>query len=576
MALIIVEPNDYEANLKTLEDLTTNAHQVQDKLLEDILKRNAGSEYLRGFFNGCQVIDKKLFKKNVPIVTYEDIKPYIDRIVNGKPSSILLAEPVTGFLRSTGTSGGQPKMIPSTAERMEKSILFLTLAASVIKRHVDDLNHGKTLYFLSAKPEIQTPSGLTANSVSTNYFKTSIFRKTLSQIHTTPIETVFCPDTKQSMYCQLLVGLLQRDQVVSVGSSFASVVVRAIKLLEDYWKELCFNIKTGQISDWIKDSGCRNAVSLILKPNPKLADSINHICNCESWEGIIKKLWPQAKLIEAVATGAMSQYTRTLDFYSNGLPIVSPGYVCTEAACGINLEPLTKPSDVSYTFIPNMAYFEFIPVNQNCSNVEPVDLVDVKLGQCYEVVVTTSTGLYRYRIGDVLMATGFYNNAPQFQFVERRNAILSIDADKTSESDLLMAVTEAKILLDPIGFILTGYTSYADTSSTPGHYVIFWEVKANEGNGVKELDPKVMVECCSRMEESLSYIYKSYRKENAIAALEIRVVKHGTFDALMDYYVSQGTSMNQYKTPSCIKSKEALKILDSRVVGKFFSPKIDF
>ncbi|MBA0841916.1 hypothetical protein Goarm_001768, partial [Gossypium armourianum] len=121
--------------------------------------------------------------------------------------------------------------------------------------------------------------------------------------------------------------------------------------------------------------------------------------------------------------------------------------------------------------------------------------------------------------------------------------------------------------------ILTEYTSYVDTSSAPGHYVLFWEIKGKEGTHCKELDPKIMVECCSRMEESLHYTYKIYRKRNIIAALEIRVVKQGSFEALMDYYVSKGTSLSQYKKPSCIKSEEALKILDSGVIGKYFSPK---
>ncbi|XVF70181.1 hypothetical protein PTKIN_Ptkin11bG0140700 [Pterospermum kingtungense] len=202
---------------------------------------------------------------------------------------------------------------------------------------------------------------LKAESVSASYFKSHIFRKTLSQMHTTPIETVLCPNPKQGMYCQLLIGLVNRNQVVSIGSIFASTVVRAIKFLEDHWKELCFNIKTGRISDWITDSGCRNAVSLILKPDPKLAESIENICCSESWEGIIKMLWPKARLIEAIATGSMSQYNTLIDFYSKGLPIVSAVYSWFEAFCGINLEPLSKPSDVSYIFVPNMAYFEFIP-----------------------------------------------------------------------------------------------------------------------------------------------------------------------------------------------------------------------
>ncbi|XVE80122.1 hypothetical protein DITRI_Ditri14bG0113900 [Diplodiscus trichospermus] len=590
--------NEYEAGLKMIEELTTNAQQIQEQLLGEILKRNAGTEYLSKFLHGQT--DKQLFKRNVPIVTYEDIRPYIDRIANGEPSDILLAEPVTGFFRSSGTSGGQPKLIPHTAEVANTVAIVSSLYRSVKIKHFGDLDQvGKRMELMFSTPEIETPSGLKASSVSTSLFKGSQFRTILPKLYTSPIEAIICYDTQQSIYCQLLFGLIQRDEVVTVGSIFASTVLRAIKFLEDYWQELCSNIKTGQISDWITDPGCRNAASLILKPNPELACSIENIYSCKSWEGIIRKLWPKARYISAIHTGIMIQYTAELEFYCGGLPLVSGFYSCSETVCGINLEPLSKPSDVSYTFLPNMAYFEFLPVKKECINnsqdqvqfnsvsdhcesidmksnnedTEPVDLVNVKPGQYYELLVTTSRGLYRYRVGDILMVVGFHNNTPQFQFVERENTILSVYVDKTSEAELLKAVTEAKTLLHPLGFILTGYTSYGDTSSTPGHYVIFWELKVTEGNNIKELDPKIMVECCSRMEESLNYTYKIHRKGNAIDALEIRVVKQGTFDALMDYYVSQGASLSQYKSPTCIKSKEALKILDCRVIGKFFSPK---
>ncbi|KAI9088963.1 hypothetical protein K1719_029242 [Acacia pycnantha] len=35
----------------------------------------------------------------------------------------------------------------------------------------------------------------------------------------------------------------------------------------------------------------------------------------------------------------------------------------------------------------------------------------------YELVVTTYSGLYRYRVGDILRVAGFKNKAPQFNFV---------------------------------------------------------------------------------------------------------------------------------------------------------------
>ncbi|KAB2085573.1 hypothetical protein ES319_A05G407300v1 [Gossypium barbadense] len=575
--------NEYEGVLKKIEELTTNAGQIQDEVLGEILSRNAGTEYLRGFLHGQT--EKQLFKKNVPIVTYEDLKPYIDRIANGETSDILLAEPITAFFLSSGTSGGQPKMTPVTAQVTKNCELFRRLYESPVIKHFGDINQaGKRMELMFARPEIETPSGLKAASVSTSIYNESNFRTILPKLYTSPIETIFCPDPNQGLYCQLLFGLIQRDEVVTVGSLFASTVLRGVKFLENHWQELCYDIKTGRLSDWITDLGCRNAASLVMKPNPEQADLIENICNCKSWEGIIRKLWPKARYIGCVCTGVMRQYTAELEFYCRGLPLVSAFYACSEAICGINLEPLCKPCDVSYTFLPNMAYFEFIPVEnehdesiemkRNDEDTELVDLVNVKAGQCYELVVTTCAGLYRYKVGDVLMVSGFYNNAPQFQFVERKNVILSVDQEKTSETDLSKAVTEAKALLDPLGFILTEYTSYVDTSSAPGHYVLFWEIKGKEGKHCKELDPKIMVECCSKMEELLHYTYKIYRKRNIIAAVEIRVVKQGSFEALMDYYVSKGTSLSQYKKPSCIKSEEALKILDSRVIGKYFSPKL--
>ncbi|KAB2625043.1 indole-3-acetic acid-amido synthetase GH3.17-like [Pyrus ussuriensis x Pyrus communis] len=587
-------PNDSEYGLKLLEDLTTNVYEVQQQVLEEILAKNAETEYLKGFLNGHH--DKKDFKNKVPVVNYEDVKPYIERIANGETSEIISAQKISELLTSSGTSGGQPKMMPSTVEDLDRKTFFYNLLVPVMNKYVDGLDQGKGMYLLFIKPEISTPSGLVARPVLSSYYKSSNFRNrpfNRFNIYTSPDETILCSDSKQSMYCQLLCGLVQRDEVLRVGAVFASAFLRAIKFLEDYWEELCSNISSGIVSAWITDSSCQNAVSLVLgKPNPDLADLIRHEFSNKSMEGIVKRLWPRTKYIEVIVTGSMAQYIPTLEFYSGGLPLISTMYASSECYFGINFNPLSKPHDVAYTLLPNMAYFEFLPVEkhheevapcnsvsgQDCANadeeenLETVDLVDVKLGHYYELVVTTFTGLYRYRVGDILMVTGFHNKAPQFRFMHRRNVVLSIDTDKTNEEDLLNAVTQAKLLLERLGFLLIEYTSYADTSSIPGHYVLFWELKTKENNDTIELETIIMEQCCSTVEQSLDSVYRRCRrKDNSIGPLEIRIVQHGTFDALMDFSVSQGSSVNQYKTPRCIQSEEAIRILDSRVVGRFFS-----
>lgn len=91
------DPNyDDEASMKLLEQLTTNAYEAQQQVLEQILAQNVHTEYLRSFLNGHS--DKKHFKEKVPVVNYEDVRPYIERIANGEPSDIILAHPITELL----------------------------------------------------------------------------------------------------------------------------------------------------------------------------------------------------------------------------------------------------------------------------------------------------------------------------------------------------------------------------------------------------------------------------------------------------------------------------------------------
>lgn len=178
-------------------------------------------------------------------------------------------------------------------------------------------------------------------------------------------------------------------------------------------------------------------------------------------------------------------------------------------------------------------------------------------------------------MGDILQVTGFYNSAPQFKFIRRQNVVLSVYLEATTEEDLLKGVTRASQVLKSSYIMLRDFTCYPHVSDIPGHYVLYWELKGNKDDGINELDTNMLVECCSVVEKSLGALYKRYRsKEGSIGALEIRVVQQGAFDVLMEYFISQGASLAQYKTPRCIKSSEAIQVLENRVFARFSSEKL--
>jgi len=67
-------------------------------------------------------------------------------------------------------------------------------------------------------------------------------------------------------------------------------------------------------------------------------------------------------------------------------------------------------------------------------------------------------------------------------------------------------------------------------------------------------DSDVLGRCCLEMEEALSYSYREGRvATGSIGPLEIRVVRPGTFEEVVDYAViSRGASLRQYKVLRCV------------------------
>ncbi|KAI3905672.1 hypothetical protein MKW92_048759 [Papaver armeniacum] len=575
--------------LQFIEEITTNVDEVQTQVLSEILSCNAQVEYLqRHGLNGHT--DRETFKKVIPVVCYEDLILDIDPLIangNSITSSILGSRLIKQFIRSTGTSSGVRKLIPLTQEQEDKIWHFQDLVMPVISQHVPGLDKGKAMHLLFVSPDSTTPGGLIANSLVPFIHKSSYFKNLFRNVDpyrnfTSPIETILCEDTYQSMYSQLLCGLYQNNHVLRLGFVFASAVIQAVKFLQEHWILLCDDIRNGNIAvgnTKITDQTVKKAVmNILVKPNPELADFVERECTREeSWKGILSRLWPNAKYIDTIITGTLSHHIPIINFYTNELPIVSQAYGCSEGLLGLNLNPFCKPNQVFLHLYPYNG--EDVQQNNNCNlddeqhHQELVDLADVKLGREYEVVITNYAGLYRYKVGDILRVAGFKNNAPQFNFVCRKNAVLSIDHDKTTEVELQNAVRNAfDQLTSKLNVSVVEYTSFADTSTNPGHYVIYWELQCSNTNASITLP--VFEKCCLIIEESLGAEYRSLRVNNKyIGPLELKIVETGTFDKLMKYAINQGTSVNQYKTPRSVKLGPILELLNSQVISNYFSPK---
>ncbi|CAL5339920.1 unnamed protein product [Camellia sinensis] len=569
-----------EEVIEEFEMLTKDAERVQKETLQKILEENGSTEYLKKWgLNGRT--DHESFKAFVPLVTHKDLEPYIQRMVDGDTSPILTGKPITTISLSSGTTQGKPKFVPFNNELMESTMQIYKTSFAFRNREFP-IGNGKALQFIYSSKQFKTKGGLAAGTATTNVFSGSLFKNTMKAMQTqccSPDEVIFGPDFQQSLYCHLLSGLIYWNEVQVVSSTFAHSIVYAFRTFEQVWEELCTDIREGVLTSQITVPSMRTAMSKLLKPNPELADKIHKKClGLSNWYGLIPELFPNAKYIYGIMTGSMEPYLKKLRHYAGELPLLSADYGSSEGWIGANVNPKLPPELATFAVLPNIGYFEFIPnvevpkqdeIKSSFLSIEPktVGLTEVKVGEEYEIIVTNFAGLYRYRLGDVVKVVGFHNSTPELQFICRSNLLLTINIDKNTEKDLQLSVEAAGKLLSNEKLEVVDFTSHVDLSTDPGHYVIFWEVSGEAGDDL-------LRECCNCLDRSfVDAGYVGSRKVKAIGALELRVLKRGTFQMILDHYVGLGAAVSQFKTPRCVgpANSTVLQILCNNVVKSCFS-----
>ncbi|KAL5670836.1 hypothetical protein ACJX0J_015142, partial [Zea mays] len=297
-------------------------------------------------------------------------------------------------------------------KRIEEEInLFLKGVDIDIEKQGDEnrafpVEDGKSLQFIYASRQFKTKGGLTATTATTNVYRHRDFKAHMRHTQSeccSPSEVLFCPDFAESLYCHLLCGLVLADDVRTVSATFAHSLVLAFRTFERVWEELCADIRHGVPSPTrVTSPAVRRAVSaLLVAPNPALADEVARRCRgLVNWRGVIPALWPRARYVSSIVTGSMEHYVKKLRHYAGALPLVALDYGATEGMIAANVEPREPPESATFAVLPNIAYFEFIPLSlRGCdvagaadaryTEADPVGLTDVAVGEHYEVVMTT-------------------------------------------------------------------------------------------------------------------------------------------------------------------------------------------
>jgi len=539
-----------KAAIRSLERSSRNAVELQKECLKKLITENKDTEYGRKYgFAGIHSI--KDYQKKVPYSTYDDYEPYIKRMVEkGETNLITVHEPVH-YALSSG-SVGVPKHIPVAKAEVEK---FTKYGSGIALGVLDEYYRNTTGHsfkcgfganLLELKFE-ETPLGISKGSISGNIIKDY---KDFTNFLFMPPWDVMNPKADMDLKYLRARFILQERNITFIDGSFMTLLVDLIDYIKDNWKLLCRDIYHGRINKEIDiPEDYRELFQSMVHPDKRRAKELVREFRKGSDE-IIPRIWPDMQFIASIGTGGFFTYYKKMRKYTGkNIPFYNMVYAASESL----VATARRVGDTSYVLIPDGGFYEFIPVKDETGETA-LTIDELEEGEEYEIVITNLSGLYRYRIKDVIKVTGFYNESPLIQFAYRKNQMVSIAGEKTNEEALGWSVEQ---FMKDTGLTVIDYSIYADTDSEPGHYVFLMEPDDIVPQD-KLAEYRDVIEA-KMMQANPSYGDKI--RNGVLAPAELYFLQQQTYMLYRDVMAMKGVSANQLKP---------VRVIDTPVKHRFF------
>lgn len=471
-----------------------NPMEAQEKLLKNILEKNATTVYGKryGFRNIRTLAD---YQRQAPPIAYEDIRPYIEALKEGKQHQ-LTAEPVVYYATTSGTTA-PAKHIPLTSSfsrRLRKE--YRLWAWHALKNH-PSLPLGKALFFTGEKDEC-TVGGIPCGSIS-GYALRKLPKAVERRLATSPQRWQRKP--YQERIFEQAVEALQQPVRAIICSSPLEILLFDDEVRNSY----------ARIIKAISDQGNKKrAKELSAMPEPDIA-----------------KLWPKLSFISCVKSDEV-YLQRLQELVGSAVAVRDPGIFASEGRISYCLtdEGRAGPLAVTSTF------FEF----KDDTGVYHT-LGNLAEGETYEVLMTTQDGLYRYSLGDEVTMAGYHRSTPMVSFAGRKRC-LDVAGEHLSEEQARKAVERAA---RKTGTHLAHYILAPNTLTKRPFYDVFVALAV-------EQEPALIERFSEALDQALKDYAFSYERMRGyfgrLDSPQVHVKKKAAFDR---YYRSLADHASQFK-----------------------------
>jgi hypothetical protein len=335
-----------------IEQWMQNPFDAQREVLQELVTHGQYTEIGRKYGLN-KLFSIKDFKKAIPIHEYNDIKPYIERLMHNGEQNLLWNTPVTWFAKSSGTTNDKSKFIPVTEE-------------SLYDCHYQAAKDVLTMYYnYHPDSDLLTGKGLViGGSHQINSVNDDI------------------------QYGDLSAVLLQN---APFWGQWLRTPELSIALLDEWENKIEKLAQSTIIENVTSISGVPTWTMILLK-------RILEITGKNS----IKEVWPNLELYihgGVSFTPYRDQFNKLMGEEINYLDL----YNASEGFFSAQDSP---DEDGMLLFLNHGIFYEFMPVEEyGKSQPQTIGLKDVELNKNYALIISTNGGLWRYLVGDTVKFT---------------------------------------------------------------------------------------------------------------------------------------------------------------------------
>ena len=505
---------------------------TQETLLKRIIEVNASTLYGKDHgFSSIRTIQD--YRNAVPANSYEDLEPYIERATRGEPKQ-LTADPPILFATTSGTTG-IPKFIPITkTSRRDKSMamrLWLYHASSTHPTMFD----GQILAVVSPEVEGYTESGIPYGAESGHAYKN--MPAIMKTVYAIPYEVFAMTNYSAKYYCLLLLAVSKNISVIATCNP--STILLLAKRGQEWQEQIVRDIRDGTVNpDLDIPDEVRAIVEDQIQGDP---DRAKFLESCLERDGrlIPKEIWPNLALIGCWKGGSVGLYLREFDgLFDPKTPIRDWGYLASEVRGSL---PLTNHGCGGVLTLETN-FFEFVEESEfDSPNRTFLTLDQLEDGRRYFVFPTTTGGLYRYEMNDLLCVNGFYERTPIVEFVQKGKGVSSLTGEKLYENQVCTAVSRCHEMIGSIPF---EFVVAVPEWGAPPRYVFLVEETEEE---ISSSCWQAWIEAIDRELRKENEEYDTKRKSLRLNPPAAKVLKRGEYIRYRRKRVAEGAPDGQFK-----------------------------